>query len=74
MCFSQPKLPQVAEPAAAPQAPNSDSTATRDAMQQAGDAQRKAARAKRGRNSTLLTGPQGVQQQPEVQRKTLLGQ
>lgn len=63
MCFgSSPSTPQMPAPAPTEQSPS---------VTAAGDAERR--RRRQQASNTILTGPQGVQQQPTTGIKTLLG-
>lgn len=66
MCFSGPSLP-------APQAPPPVATEQDAAVQASLDAERRRRALAAGRQSTILTGPQGVLAPPSGTAKTLLG-
>ena len=73
--FSSPKpapapAPVIVTPAAVPEVAVEDNTE----MKAASEAERKRALLAQGRGSTLLTGSQGVTDEANVKRKTLLGQ
>ena len=63
-----PSLPPVQPLPAAPSTELSQEEKDRIAAEQA-EIERK----RRGRKSTILTGPLGVEEEAEVQKKTLLG-
>jgi len=63
-----PSLPPVQPLPAAPSTELSQEEKDRIAAEQA-----KLERKRKGRKSTILTGPLGVEEEAEVQKKTLLG-
>ena len=63
--------PSIPAPPPAPAPPPVDDSAELEAARQA---ERERQMKKRGRASTLLTGPQGLAGTAPVQKKTLLGQ
>jgi len=63
-----PALPPVQPLPAAPSTELSQEEKDRIAAEQA-----KLERKRKGRKSTILTGPLGVEEEAEVQKKTLLG-
>ena len=71
MSFLTPKmppLPPITPPPAMPEPTVSQEEKDRIAAEQA-----KLERKRKGRKSTILTGPLGVEEEAEVQKKTLLG-
>ena len=71
MSFLTPKmppLPSITPPPAMPEPTVSQEEKDRIAAEQA-EIERK----RKGRKSTILTGPLGVEEETEVQKKTLLG-
>ena len=71
MSFLTPKmppLPPVTPPPVMPEPTVSQEEKDRIAAEQA-----KLERKRKGRKSTILTGPLGVEEEAEVQKKTLLG-
>mgnify|MGYP003389824580 FL=1 len=71
MSFLSPKmppLPPITPPPAMPEPTVSQEEKDRIAAEQA-----KLERKRKGRKSTILTGPLGVEEEAEVQKKTLLG-
>tara|TARA_R110002020_G_scaffold460655_1_gene679258 strand:+ start:157 stop:378 length:222 start_codon:yes stop_codon:yes gene_type:complete len=67
-----PKMPPLPPVQPAPEPPSAELSAEekeRIASEQAGVERRR-----RGRKSTILTGPLGVEEEAEVGRKTLLGE
>lgn len=65
MCFKKLKIPAPPPPAPAPETTDKDVVA-------AGDKERRRLAARYGRQSTILTGPQGASGAASMQ-KTLLG-
>lgn len=65
MCFAKPKMPKAPPPPPAPETTDADVVA-------AGDKERKRLAARAGRESTILTGPQGATGATTM-TKTLLG-
>ena len=71
MSFLTPKmppLPPITPPPAMPEPTVSQEEKDRIAAEQA-----KLERKRKGKKSTILTGPLGVEEEAEVQKKTLLG-
>jgi len=71
MSFLSPKmppLPPITPPPAMPEPTVSQEEKDRIAAEQA-----KLERKRKGKKSTILTGPLGVEEEAEVQKKTLLG-
>ena len=71
MSFLSPKmppLPPITPPPAMPEPTVSQEEKDRIAAEQA-----KLERKRKGRKSTILTGPLGVEEEAEIQKKTLLG-
>jgi len=60
--------------AAPPPSPSAESKQARFSVGQAQGREQQRRVAARGRRSTILTGPQGLQEEATIQRKTLLGQ
>ena len=65
---SMPPLPPPPEPVEPPKAEVSQEEKDRIAAEQAA-----IERKRRGRRSTILTGPLGVEEEAETEKKTLLG-
>jgi len=65
--FSPPKMP---EPTPMPVVPTRDDQAVKDAEER----QRKAALMAKGRQSTILTGGMGLQEEAPVKKKQLFGE
>ena len=63
-----PPLPPITPPPAMPEPTVSQEEKDRIAAEQAA-----LERKRKGRKSTILTGPLGVEEETEVQKKTLLG-
>ena len=71
MSFLMPKMPPMPPVQPAPPPPPSEvSQEEKDAI---AAEQRKLARKRKGRKSTILTGPLGVEEEAETENKTLLG-
>lgn len=70
MCVSSPSIPQPAPVPEPPKVPTPVSETTSAAREE----ERRKALLAQGRQSTLLTGAQGLQTEATTQRKTLLGQ
>ena len=70
MCFSSPKAPSAP---ALPPAPQQTQSQAVTASRQAQTAERGRSLQRKGRQSTILTGPQGLQEEANIRRKTLLG-
>ena len=71
MSFLSPKmppLPPITPPPAMPEPTVSQEEKDRIAAEQA-----KLERKRKGKKSTILTGPLGIEEEAEVQKKTLLG-
>lgn len=66
------KSPKISRPAAVPAAPPTDDSDP--ALEAAREEERRRNALRRGRASTILTGPQGLAGTAPVQKKTLLGQ
>lgn len=75
MGFLMPKIKTPAMPAPPPPPPPVATTASRAATAVRGAGMEATAAAKRkGKRATMLTGPLGLTEEPELKRKTLLGQ
>lgn len=78
MCFGKPKVPKVrSAPQAAPPppaAPNTPPQPNEEEILAQQDEFRRRLRGRRGRSSTILTGPQGLGAPGPSVGKTLLGQ
>tara|TARA_R100000544_G_scaffold25505_1_gene12986 strand:+ start:29 stop:250 length:222 start_codon:yes stop_codon:yes gene_type:complete len=66
-----PKMPPLPPVAPAPPPPSSE--LSKEEKDKIAAEQRKMERKRRGRKSTILTGPLGVEQEAETENKTLLG-
>ena len=67
----KPKIPPLPPVQPAPEPPKAEVSAEeKEAIAQA---QAAVERKRKGRKSTILTGPLGVEEEAEVQKKTLLG-
>jgi len=67
----KPKMPPLPPVQPAPPPPSAELSAEEKARIQQEQAAME--RRRRGRKSTILTGPLGIQEEAEVERKTLLG-
>jgi hypothetical protein len=67
--FSTPDIPSPAPPPTPPPIEDEDAR-----LEEVKEEERQRQKAKKGRASTILTGPQGLAGPATVQRKTLLGQ
>jgi hypothetical protein len=70
--FSRPTLPSPAPPPPAPPPPPPPIEED-PKVKQAADEERRRQRLRKGRRATILTGPQGLQTEAPLQKKTLLG-
>lgn len=71
MCFSSPSIPAPAPP---PPPPAKVPTPVDEGVSKAREEEKRKALLAQGRQSTLLTGSQGLTSEAQTQRKTLLGQ
>ena len=72
MCFSTPSRPAVPPPPP-PQPQPVSAAEERTASRRAQQGARSLIQSRRGRASTILTSPLGIQEEANVQRKTILG-
>ena len=71
MGFLRPKMPPLPPVQPLPEPPSTEISAEEKARIAA--EQRDMERKRRGRKSTILTGPLGVEEEAETEKKTLLG-
>ena len=71
MSFLTPKMPPLPPVQPAPPPPSSEVSA--EEKERIAAEQAAIERKRRGRKSTILTGPLGVEQEAETEKKTLLG-
>ena len=69
--FRKPKMPPL--PPVQPAPPPPPSEASEEEKEAIAAEQRKIERKRKGRKSTILTGPLGVEEKAETEEKTLLG-
>ena len=67
----KPKMPPLPPPPPAP--PPVPTEITQEEKDRIAAEQKEIARKRKGRKSTILTGPLGVEQEAETEKKTLLG-
>jgi len=71
MSFLMPKMPPLPPVQPAPPPPSSE--LSQEEKDKIAAEQAKIARKRKGRSSTILTGPLGVEEEAETEKKTLLG-
>ena len=71
MSFLTPKMPPLPPVQPLPAAPSTE--LSQEEKDRIAAEQAKLERKRKGRKSTILTGPLGVEEEAEVQKKTLLG-
>jgi len=71
MSFLMPKMPPLPPVQPAPPPPSSE--ISQEEKDRIAAEQRKMERKRKGRKSTILTGPLGVEEEAETEKKTLLG-
>ena len=71
MSFLTPKMPALPPVQPLPAAPSTE--LSQEEKDRIAAEQAEIERKRRGRKSTILTGPLGVEEEAEVQKKTLLG-
>jgi len=71
MSFLTPKMPPLPPVQPAPPPPSSE--VSQEEKDRIAAEQREIERKRRGRKSTILTGPLGVEEEAETESKTLLG-
>ena len=71
MSFLTPKMPPLPPVQPAPPPPSSE--VSQEEKDRIAAEQRKMERKRKGRKSTILTGPLGVEEEVETENKTLLG-
>ena len=69
--FRKPKMPPL--PPVQPAPPPPPSEVSEEEKEVIAAEQREMARKRKGRRSTILTGPLGVEEEAETENKTLLG-
>ena len=69
--FGKPKMPPL--PPVQPAPPPPPSEVSEEEKEAIAAEQREMARKRKGRRSTILTGPLGVEEEAETENKTLLG-
>jgi len=67
----KPKMPPLPPVAPAPEPPSTELSAEEKERIRSEQATKE--RKRKGRRSTILTGPLGIEEEAEVERKTLLG-
>ncbi len=77
MCvFQKPKkpdFPQLPPPATTSEPPKQSSTSTNTAINDAKTKNKARVNRAQGRNKTIVTGPLGLSEEPNLRQKTLLG-
>ena len=71
MSFLTPKMPALPPVQPLPEPPSTE--LSQEEKDRIAAEQAKLERKRKGRKSTILTGPLGVEEEAEVQKKTLLG-
>ena len=69
--FSPPKMPSMPPIQPLPAAPSTEVSA--EEKERIAAEQAAIERKRKGRKSTILTGPLGIEEEAEIQKKTLLG-
>ena len=67
----RPKMPSLPPPPPAPEPPKAE--VSQEEKDRIAAEQREIERKRKGRRSTILTGPLGIEEEAETEQKTLLG-
>ena len=73
MSFLAPKMPSMSLPPVQPLPTPPSTEVSAEEKERIASEQAAVERKRKGRKSTILTGPLGIEEEAEIQKKTLLG-
>jgi len=73
MSFLAPKMPSMSLPPVQPLPTPPSTEVSAEEKERIASEQASIERKRKGRKSTILTGPLGIEEEAEIQKKTLLG-